>query len=70
MNLGDCLSLINGSNIYKIIQKDGDNFIQLECIFFVNSENLGDNIISKYSGIKLWICSYHWHQFRTVSLIQ
>lgn len=70
MNLGDCISLINGANTYKIIEKDGDKFIKLECIVFVNSENLGDNIIAKYSGVKLWICNYHWHNFIIVPLIQ
>lgn len=52
------LYLEGGANRYVVVNEQ-ERHLQLECVWFCESENLGDQIFCTREGQKIWVSKYH-----------
>ena len=54
-------------NRYKILV-DKDRFVQLECVWYCDKEDLGDQIYCTHEGQQIWIAKYHSETMKTIEI--
>ncbi len=60
---GSEVKLINGLNTYKVLLNDSNLFC-LECVEFIQVENLGDGIMSSEVSAKIWVAGFFSYMFK------
>lgn len=61
--VGSEVRLTNGLNTYKVLLNDSSLFC-LECIEFVQVENLGDGIMASEVMSKTWVAGFFSYMFK------
>lgn len=63
---GDRVELRNGWNVYRVNEMHGA-FALVQCVSFVEEEDLGDQIPCVRLGQEIWISTYHATRFQDAS---
>ena len=54
-------------NRYKIVVDD-DRHVQLECVWYCDKEDLGDQIYCTREGQKIWVAKYHSDTMKKIEI--
>lgn len=64
--IGDLIQEENGLNVYRIVSFQG-RLALLQCVYFVESEDMGDGIYCHCLGMEIWIAQFHLPWYTKVS---
>lgn len=51
-----------GPNVYRIVEQQ-DRHVLLECVWFSEKENLGDQIFCTQENQRIWVARYFFDHF-------